>query len=182
MIADLADTGVTKVRMFRPHRQDAGLLFGIRQEWASFDDAVPTLIDFFLLLHSIQAINSAPAAITTKPLIAGGLLLREEDSLANGGLHRIFGIRQPRVLSENWEPHFPGDTEWQGHPIFLTAPLGPAAASYELDPIQGAQELDVLEDIDVLIPPKASKTIIAKMGERRKATFQTAFADDLKLS
>ena len=44
----------------------------------------------------------------------------------------------------------------------------------------GTPELDMLVEIEVEFPPKSRRQVMGKVGERRRATFQTAFADDLK--
>ncbi|MDA0263452.1 MAG: hypothetical protein O2803_04755 [Chloroflexi bacterium] len=110
----MADTGATKVRMFRTGGPDTGAAIEIGQEWASIDDAGPALFEFFLQIDPIQATNTSLASVTTNKLFGGRLLLIDDDSLRNGGLHRILGIHQTRVSRRDWGPHFLGDTNWEG--------------------------------------------------------------------
>lgn len=53
----------------------------------------------------------------------------------------------------------------------------PAITAMSYDSIPDRNELDILVEIDILIPPKASRTVMGKIGERRKATLESAFAD-----
>ena len=40
-------------------------------------------------------------------------------------------------------------------------------------------EMEILVEVSVEFPPKSSRRVVGQVGEKRRATFQTAFADDL---
>jgi len=102
MIANLADTGVTKVTVFRPQRRNAGFLSDIRREWVLNEPEWLTLHDFVVEFHAIRPTNSGLTSPTTKNLNDEELIPRHKESQASTWVHQVVGNQQSRLLELNW--------------------------------------------------------------------------------